>query len=62
MEHAGSIERIIEAIDQDIQEALKPYQAQVDLLKTMPGVKDLAAASLIAELVDDQISLEGLWL
>ena len=37
-------------IDQDIQEALKPYHAQVGLLKTMPGVKDLAAASLIAEL------------
>jgi transposase len=50
MEHVGSIEKIIEAIDQDIQESLRPYQAQVDLLKTMPGVKDLAAASLIAEL------------
>lgn len=50
MEHVGSIEKIIEALDQDIQESLRPYQAQVDLLKTMPGVKDLAAASLIAEL------------
>lgn len=50
MEHVGSLEKIIEAIDLDIQESLRPYQAQVDLLKTMPGVKDLAAASLIAEL------------
>lgn len=50
MEHAKSIEKIIEAIDQDIQKSLKPYQAQVSLLKTMPGVKDLAAASVIAEL------------
>jgi len=50
MEHVESIEKIIEAIDQDIQESLKPYQAQVELLKTIPGVKDLAAASLIAEL------------
>lgn len=50
MEHVASIEKIIEAIDQDIQESLKPYQVQVELLKTIPGVKDLAAASLIAEL------------
>lgn len=50
MEHVWSIERIIEALDKDIQESLKPYQAQVELLKTIPGVQDLAAASIIAEL------------
>lgn len=50
MEHVEYIEKIIGEIDQDIQESLKPYQMQVDLLKTIPGVKDLAAASLIAEL------------
>lgn len=50
IEHVTSIEKIIEAIDCDIQEHLKPYEAQVELLKTMPGIKDLAAASLIAEL------------
>lgn len=50
MEHVSAIEEIIDKIDQDIQQQLKPYQAQVELLKTIPGVKDLAAASLIAEL------------
>lgn len=50
MEHVEAIERIIGAIDQDIQDSLKPYQSEVELLKTIPGVKDLAAASLIAEL------------
>jgi transposase len=50
MEHIESIERIIEAIDQDIQKSLKPYETQVNLLKTIPGIKDLAAASVIAEL------------
>lgn len=49
MEHAASLEKIIEKIDQDIQKHLEPYQAQVQLLKTIPGVKDLAAASIIAE-------------
>lgn len=50
MEHVGSIEKIIKEIDQDIQEHLKPYQAHVELLKTIPGIQDLAAASIIAEL------------
>lgn len=50
MGHAGSIEKIIEELDQDIQEHLESYQRQVELLKTIPGVKDLAAASIIAEI------------
>jgi transposase len=50
MEHVKSIEEIIEKLDQDIQQHLEPYQAQVKLLQTMGGIKDLAAASIIAEL------------
>jgi transposase len=50
MEHIRAIDKIIEKLDRDIQDQIKPYQAQVDLLKTIPGVKDLAAASIIAEL------------
>ncbi len=50
MDHITAIEAIIEQIDKQIQKQLIPYQAQVELLKTIPGVKDLAAASLIAEL------------
>lgn len=50
MEHIASIESIIEKLDWDIDKHLKPYQAQVDLLKTIPGIKDLAAASIIAEI------------
>lgn len=53
MEHAQGIETIIDKLDQDIQEHLKPYEAQVQLLKTIPGVKDLAAASIIAEIGAD---------
>lgn len=50
MEHISSIEGIIDDLDKDIEEHLKPYHAQVELLKTIPGVKDLAAASIIAEI------------
>ena len=48
--HITTIEAIIAQIDEEIQKQLFPYHAQVELLKTIPGVKDLAAASLIAEL------------
>ena len=48
--HITTIEAIIAQIDEEIQKQLIPYHAQVELLKTIPGVKDFAAASLIAEL------------
>ena len=50
MEHVRGIEMLIEKLGQDIQEHLKPYEAQVQLLKSIPGIKDLAAASIIAEI------------
>jgi transposase len=50
MSHIDAIEKIINVVDQDIQKKLKPYEAQVEILKTIPGIKDLAAASVIAEL------------
>jgi transposase len=50
MDHIHAIEKVTENIDQQIQKDLEPYQAQVELLKTIPGIKDLAAASIIAEI------------
>lgn len=50
MQHIGAIEKIIEEVDNRIQKQLEPYQAQVELLKTMPGIQDLSAASIIAEI------------
>lgn len=50
MDHIRAIEKITEDIDTQIQMHLEPYQAQVELLKTIPGIKDLAAASIIAEI------------
>jgi len=49
MDHIRAIEKITEDVDTHIQMHLEPYQAQVELLKTIPGIKDLAAASIIAE-------------
>lgn len=50
MEHVASIEIIMDKLDQDIQRLLEPYEEQIQLLKTIPGIKDLAAASIIAEI------------
>ena len=44
------IESSIEEIDRHIQRHLEAYQEEIKLLKTIPGIKDSAAASLIAEL------------
>lgn len=49
IEHSIAIEMIIEKLEEDIREYLKPYEAEVELLKTIPGIKDLAAACIIAE-------------
>lgn len=50
MEHVASIETLVAKIESDIEKHLTPYQEQVELLKTIPGVKDCAAASIIAEI------------
>lgn len=50
MEDVRAIEAIIKNTDIIISKHLKPYEGQVRLLKTLPGVKDLAAASIIAEI------------
>lgn len=50
MDHFYALERIIATVDEHIQKHIKPYQAQVELLKTVPGIKDLSAVSIVAEL------------
>lgn len=50
MQHIEAIEQIIDGVEKDIKRHLEPYQAQVEILKTIPGVKDQTAASLIAEI------------
>lgn len=51
--HIKALEKIINDVESDITKAIQPYQAEVDLLKTAPGVRDLAAAAIIAEIGTD---------
>ena len=48
--HIRSIEKLVTGIDKQIDEKLKPYQEEYELLQTIPGVKQHAAASIIAEI------------
>lgn len=50
MDHIKAIEKTIETMELEIEKHLRPYQAQIELLKTIPGIKDLSAASIIAEI------------
>jgi transposase len=50
VEHIRALEVLIEDLEGDILKYVKPYQAQIDLLKTIPGIKDLSASAIIAEI------------
>jgi len=48
--HLMYIEKAIHQVESDIECQLEPYYEEVELLKTIPGVKKEAAATIIAEL------------
>jgi transposase len=49
LEHMALLEEQVQALDEQILEKLKPYQREMELLETVPGVKTVAAASILAE-------------
>jgi transposase len=54
--HLAQIEAIeagLTALEQQLHEALAPFRAARDLLKTMPGISDTVAAVILAEIGDD---------
>lgn len=53
LEHIKAIEKIIDTIDVQIQELLKNHSEAYELLQTIPGVKEKAAACIIAEIGTD---------
>lgn len=44
------LEEQVEQLEQSIQELLKPYEKEVELLDTIPGINTDAAASILAEI------------
>ena len=49
LRHMRCIEQMIEELDKEIALRLKPYQQQMKLACTVPGIKATAAASILAE-------------
>lgn len=44
-----AVEALIAGVENQIQDALKPYEVEINLLKTIPGVSNVSAATIIAE-------------
>ena len=49
VDHIVVLDRQMEALEEKIAERLAPYRTQFELLRTIPGMKDLVAATILAE-------------
>lgn len=50
VEHVQLLEQLVDNLEKDIVKHIAPYEAQITLLKTIPGIKDLSAAAIVAEI------------
>lgn len=50
LQHIRGMEQLIVELDVQVDEKLKPYAQEVELLQTIPGVKEQGAASILAEI------------
>ena len=53
VEHAVLLDRQMEELETRIAEKLQPWQRQYELLQTIPGVKEMVAACILAEVGGD---------
>lgn len=53
LEHLRQVEEHIEALSGEIDRMLEPYREEIDLLVTIPGIQENAAASILAEIGTD---------
>jgi transposase len=57
--HLSSLDALKSELEQKIYELATPYQQQLDLLKTIPGVSDYSAVCILSEIGADIISLSA---
>lgn len=48
--HIDAIDEAIDKIDQEVEASLQPFCAAIDLVKTIPGVSELAGQTIVAEI------------
>lgn len=53
MNHVSSLERLIADVENEIREKMLPFNKEVELLKTIPGISDTTAQVIISELGTD---------
>lgn len=53
VEHAVLLDRQIEALEDRIQQQIEPFRREFDLICTIPGVKDMNGAAILAEIGPD---------
>jgi transposase len=53
LEQVDAADKTIATLDAEVERLLEPFRAQVNLLKTIPGVSDQVARTLIAEIGAD---------
>lgn len=50
LDQVEALERTIDMIDKEVGESLAPFRDAVERLKTMPGISDVAAQTLVSEI------------
>src|SRR5262249_24112244 len=53
LDHSGHLEAMLARLDAQIEAMMTPFQPQRDLLATVPGIGQLAAAAVISEIGAD---------
>lgn len=53
LDHIEYMEKVIASLDQQINEKLKDYHRERELLESIPGVKEQGSASILAEIGAD---------
>lgn len=53
LEHVDYLNAMVKGLDERIAEEIKPYQSQVDLLDSVPGVDQRGAQTILAEIGND---------
>jgi len=59
VEHAVLLDRQLEELETRIVEKLEPWREQYELLQTIPGVKEMVAACILAEVGPDMTPFES---
>jgi transposase len=50
LEHLDQLEAMITKLDAQVEEMMRPFRAQRDLLKSIPGIAELASAAILSEI------------